>query len=141
LSASNLEFWFDFANTYSYVSAARVDLQGTGLERLAVQRLPREGRYMWRDLQRVCDGYSLPFARPPRFPRGSLLAARTACLASAASEPWPPDFCRAVFRANFAEDREIGDPEEVRAILDSLDLRGRELVERAVTPENKRLLR
>jgi hypothetical protein len=23
LSASNLEFWFDFANTYSYVSAAR----------------------------------------------------------------------------------------------------------------------
>jgi 2-hydroxychromene-2-carboxylate isomerase len=25
LSASNLEFWFDFANTYSYVSAARVE--------------------------------------------------------------------------------------------------------------------
>jgi hypothetical protein len=33
------------------------------------------------------------------------------------------------------------DPEEVRAILDSLDLPGRELVERAVTPENERLLR
>ena len=95
---------------------------------------------MWCDLERPCDGYDLPFARPTRFPRGSLLAG-TACLASAASEPWLPDFCRAVFRANFAEYREIGDPEEVRAILDSLDVPGREPVERAVTPENKRLLR
>jgi hypothetical protein len=85
---------------------------------------PAKGRSMWRDLERLCDGYGLPFARPTRFPRGSLLAARTACLASAASEPWLPDFCRADFRANFAEDREIGDPEEVRAILDSLDLPG-----------------
>jgi 2-hydroxychromene-2-carboxylate isomerase len=63
------------------------------------------------------------------------------CLASAASEPWLPGFCRAVFRANFAEDREIGNPEEIRAILDSLDVPGRELVKRAGTPENKQLLR
>lgn len=102
---------------------------------------PAKGRYMWRDVERLCDGYGIPFARPTRFPRIGLLAARVACLASAASEPWLPDFCLAVFRANFAEDREIGDPEEVRAILDALDLPGRELVERAGTPENKLLLR
>jgi 2-hydroxychromene-2-carboxylate isomerase len=96
---------------------------------------------MWRDLERLCEGYGIPFARPTRFPRSGLLAARVACLASAASEPWLPDFCLAVFRANFVEDREIGDLEEVRAILDSLNLPGRELIERAGTPENKQLLR
>jgi 2-hydroxychromene-2-carboxylate isomerase len=102
---------------------------------------PFKGRHMWRDLERLCDRYGIPFARPSRFPRSGLLATRVVCLASAASEPWLPGFCRAVFRANFAEDREIGNPEEIRAILDSLDVPGRELVERAGTPENKRLLR
>ena len=96
---------------------------------------------MWRDLERLCDKYAIPFARPARFPRSGLLAARVACLASAASEPWLPGFCLSVFRANFVEDREIGDPEEIREILDSLDLPGQELVEQAGTPENKRLLR
>ncbi len=161
LSASRLEFWFDFGSTYSYVSAARIEeeteaagvpvswkpfllgpiFKEQGWDDSPFNVYPAKGRYMWRDLERLCDGYVIPFARPTRFPRSGLLAARVACLASAASEPWLPDFCLAVFRANFAEDREIGDPEEVRAILDSLDLPGRELAERAGTPENKRLLR
>jgi len=161
LSASKLEFWFDFGSTYSYVSAARIEgeaeaagvpvswepfllgpiFKEQGWDDSPFNVYPAKGRYMWRDLERLCDGYGIPFARPTRFPRSGLLAARVACLAGAASEPWLPDFCLAVFRANFAEDREIGDPEEVRAILNSLDLPGRELVERAGTPENKRLLR
>ena len=78
---------------------------------------PAKGRYMWRDLERLCEGYGIPFARPSRFPRDGLLAARVACCL-AKSEPWLPEFVRAVFRANFAEDREIGDAAEIREILD-----------------------
>jgi 2-hydroxychromene-2-carboxylate isomerase len=48
---------------------------------------------------------------------------------------------RAVFRANFAEDREISEPAEVRSILDSLGLPGERLVEKAQEPENKLRLR
>ncbi|HZC18459.1 MAG TPA: DsbA family protein, partial [Rubrobacteraceae bacterium] len=50
-------------------------------------------------------------------------------------------FARAVFRANFAEDREIGVAAEIRSILDSLGRPGARLVEQAQAPENKLRLR
>ncbi len=102
---------------------------------------PAKGRYMWRDVERLCARYRLPFAKPSRFPRDSLLAARVACLAKEMSEPWLPEFVRAVFRANFAEDREIENAAEVRSILDSLGQPGSRLVEQAQAPENKLRLR
>ena len=102
---------------------------------------PAKGRYMWRDMERLCARDDLAFARPSRFPRDGLLAARVACLAGASYEHWLPDFVRAVFRANFVEDREIGDPTEIRSILDELVQPGTGLVERTQTAENKRRLR
>src|SRR5207245_194971 len=52
-------------------------------------RYPAKGRYMWRDLERLCAKYGLPFRRPSVFPRSSLLAARVA--RTAAAEPWCGD--------------------------------------------------
>ena len=102
---------------------------------------PAKGRYMWRDMERLCAKYGIPFAWPSRFPRNGLLAARVACLASERSETWLAGFVRAVFRANFAEDREIGDAVEIRAILDGLGRPGAGLVEQAQELENKQRLR
>ncbi len=102
---------------------------------------PAKGRYMWRDMERLCAKYGIPFARLSRFPRDGLLAVRVACLASAKLEPWLPEFVRAVFRANFAEDREFGDAVEIWSILDELGQPGAELVEQAQTTENKQRLR
>jgi 2-hydroxychromene-2-carboxylate isomerase len=48
---------------------------------------------------------------------------------------------RAVFRANFVEDREIGDAAEVCSILDALGLPGARIVERSEVPENRERLR
>jgi len=48
---------------------------------------------------------------------------------------------RAVFRANFAEDREIGNAAQVGLILDSIGLPGERIVERAQAPDNKLRLR
>ena len=73
---------------------------------------------MWRDLERQCAGLAIPFKRPSRFPRNGLMAARIASVA--AGEGWCPAFTRAVFRANFAEDREIGEAGTLREILESL---------------------
>jgi 2-hydroxychromene-2-carboxylate isomerase len=96
---------------------------------------------MWRDVERLCTKYRIPFTRPSRFPRNGLLAARIACLAKATSEPWLPEFTRVVFQANFAEDREIGDPAELRSILDSLGQSGAQLIDQAQALENKVRLR
>jgi 2-hydroxychromene-2-carboxylate isomerase len=161
VTTSDLEFWYEFGSTYSYLSASRIeDLAHTagvtvswrpfllgpifkeqGWEDSPFNVYPAKGRYMWRDMERLCAKYGVPFARPSRFPRTGLLAARVACLASAQFEPWLPDFVRAVFRANFAEDREIGDEVEIRSILDELSQPGAELVEQAQMPENKQRLR
>ncbi len=92
---------------------------------------------MWRDMERQGVKYRIPFTKPSRFPRNGLLATRVACLAKATSGRWLPGFVRAVFRANFAEDREIGDPAVIRSILDSLGQPGAQLVEQAQAPENK----
>jgi hypothetical protein len=65
--------------------------------------------------------------------RNGLLAARVAC--RFASEPWIAGFAKAVFHANFGEDREIYDPEVVIAGLNGLGLNGQLILEQAQTEE------
>ena len=124
-----LEFWFEFASTYSYPAAMRIEeaarraevdvvwrpfLLGPlfdsqqGLKDLPFNVVPVKGAYMWRDLERICAGYGFEFKRPSIFPRNSLRAARVA--EAAAGQEWKVDFVRAVYRANFARDLDIADP-------------------------------
>ena len=153
-----MHFWFDFASTYSYVAALRVDDEcrraGVELEYrpfllgpifselLRIKdspfnAQPVRGRYMWRDLERLCEKYALPWRRPSAFPRNSVLAARVACAAAESIAA----VTQAIFRANFAEDREIADPDILRAVLDSAGANGSRLVNLAQTPEIKAQLR
>ena len=156
-----MHFWFEFGSTYSYLAAARIETAAAsvglrvrwepfllgpifaeqGWDDSPFNVYPAKGRYMWRDMERLCSKHGIPFAKPSRFPRSGVIAARVACLAKATREPWLPRFVRAVFRANFAEDREIDDAEEVRSILDSLGQPGARIVEQAQTPDNKQRLR
>ncbi|HEV2093436.1 MAG TPA: DsbA family protein [Rubrobacter sp.] len=144
MNTPGVQFWFEFGSTYSYLAAARIEAAAAeagvpvawepfllgpifaeqGWEDSPFNVYPAKGRYMWRDMERLCSGQGIPFAKPSRFPRSGVAAARVACLAKAASEPWLARFTRAVFRANLAEDREIGDAAEIRAILGSLGLAG-----------------
>ena len=154
-----MQFWFEFASTYSYPAALRVEalarrhgvplewkafllgpiFQDQGWNDSPFNLFPVQGRYMWRDLERICADLELPFRRPDRFPQHSVLAARIAC--RFASEPWLPDFARAVFRANFAEDQDIAQPEVLEQCLNRLDLPGAELLQQAQSPDSKALLR
>jgi 2-hydroxychromene-2-carboxylate isomerase len=153
-----MQFWFDFASTYSYVAALRVEdecgragveveyrpfLLGAiftellGIKDSPFNAQPVRGSYMWRDLERLCEKYALPWRRPSVFPRNSLLAARVACCAPAPIGP----LTRAIFRANFAEDRDIADPDVLREVVDSVGSNGAKLVELAGTSNIKAHLR
>lgn len=130
-----MEFWFEFASSYSYLAAMRIEpmARAAGVDVIWRPFLlgpvflslgwndspfniyPPKGRYMWRDLARLAEKYELPFKLPSRFPRNGLLAARVAL--AAGGEPWLPTFSRAVLRANFGEDREISDEAVIREIL------------------------
>ncbi len=133
-----IEFWFEFGSTYSYPAALRIEavIRAAGLE-LAWRPFllgpifkaqgwndspfniyPAKGRYMWRDLERICSSLGLPLRRPSQFPRNGLLAARVACWFQA--EPWLPEFVRQVYLANFAYDRDISDASVIGSILEAL---------------------
>ena len=159
MSRPVVEFWFEFASTYSYLSvmrieraaeAAGVDIEwkpfllgpvflALGWNDSPFNIYPPKGRYMWRDLARLAEGYGLPFQMPSRFPRSALLAARVALLGT--HETWMGDFSRAVMRANFAEDLDIAEPKVIRAILDGLGLPADALLEAAGSEDNKRALK
>jgi 2-hydroxychromene-2-carboxylate isomerase len=136
--APTLDFWFEFASTYSYPAAMRIAecaqargvavrwrpfllgpiFKAQGWNNSPFNLYPAKGRYMWRDLERVCAGVGLPFTRPAVFPQNSLTAARVALVAL--GQDWGEDFCRAVYRAEFGEGRDIGKPESIAAVLTAL---------------------
>jgi 2-hydroxychromene-2-carboxylate isomerase len=130
-----LEFWFEFASTYSYPAVMRIDklaaergvevewrpfLLGPlfhaqqGMEDSPFNVVPVKGTYMWRDLERTCAKYGLPFLKPQRFPQNGLNAARI----SLSLEPKDrPNFVKAVYQANFVHDRDISDLQILHAAL------------------------
>jgi 2-hydroxychromene-2-carboxylate isomerase len=138
---AQLEFWFDFGSTYSYLSAMRIDdlakkagvevtwmpfLLGPifakwGWQTSPFNLFPSKGRYMWRDVERLAAAYGLPLRRPATFPQFALIATRVAM--AAAKESWLPAFCRAVFFREFAEGGEITSDSDVARILQVVGIR------------------
>ncbi|WP_224369015.1 2-hydroxychromene-2-carboxylate isomerase [Hyalangium versicolor] len=158
--SGEVEFWFDFASTYSYVAAMCIEAEAARvgarvlwrpflLGPLFSQQLgikdspfnvnPVRGRYMWRDLERLCVKYGLPWLKPSVFPRNSTLAARVALVG--AEEPWGPGFVRAVYAANFAEDQDISSRALLEALLVKVGADARAVFARAESEENKPRLR
>jgi len=155
IESAPLEFWFEFASTYSYVAAMRIgDLaaragialawkpfllgpifQAQGWNDSPFNLYPVKGRYMWRDMERLCARHGIAFAKPARFPQRSILAARVAL----ALEHEPgyategPAFVRAAYRANFAEGRNIGEHAVVEAALREAGLAPEHWIARAET--------
>jgi 2-hydroxychromene-2-carboxylate isomerase len=133
-----VDFWFDFASTYSYPAAMRADalakaagvtirhrpfllgpiFKAQGWDTSPFNIYEAKGRYMWRDLERLCADLGIAFRRPSPFPQNSLLAARVALAGE--DQSWRDEFCRAVFAAQFAEGRRIDDPAVIGEILNAV---------------------
>jgi 2-hydroxychromene-2-carboxylate isomerase len=151
-----VQFWFEFASTYSYPAAMRVEaarrrnsvewsrccwpiFRSQGWNDSPFNLYPAKGAYMWRDLARVCEELHLPLVQPSQFPRNGLLAARVAC--ACATEPWLPDFVRAVYDANFARDEDISSPAVIARCLESAEQPPEPHLEAAQSEASKAKLR
>jgi 2-hydroxychromene-2-carboxylate isomerase len=159
MTQPTLDFWFDFASSYSYPAAmrARALAAAAGVEvkfrpfllgpifkaqawtTSPFNLYPAKGRYMWRDLERVCADLSLPFRRPEPFPQNSLLAARVALIGLGAG--WGEQFCIETFRTEFGEGRPIDDPVTVMEILAGLNIAADPVLALAQSEDNKARLR
>ena len=157
---ASIEFWYEFGSTYSYPAALRIErlaekvgvevrwrpfLLGPIFQTLGWNDSPfnifaAKGRYMWRDLERVCEAEGLPLRLPPvKFPQNGLKAARIALVGE--GEDWTPSFTRAVFAANYAEQKDISEDATLSTILGALGVDAEAALAAANTPKNKDALR
>ena len=158
MTARVVEFLFEFASTYSYPAAMRVERVARAAGVALVWRpfllgpifatqgwndspfnlYPVKGAYMWRDLERICAREGLPLNLPPmRFPQNGLKAARLAILEQA----WAPNFVRAVYTANFAERKGIADDVVLAEILTQVGADPAAALAAANAPANKERLK
>jgi 2-hydroxychromene-2-carboxylate isomerase len=159
MNDATLDFYFDFASTYSYPAAMRIGalaqaagvtvrwrpfllgpvFKAQGWDTSPFNLYPAKGRYMWRDLERVCAKLELPFCRPDPFPQPSLLAARVAH--AGLDDGWGAAFCRAAFAAEFGEGRQIGEEAVLADLLQGLGVAPAPVLARARSEDNKARLR
>lgn len=145
MSQPVLDFFYEFASPYSYLSAVRIDALAEALEVEVRWRpfllgpifrdqgwgtspfniYPAKGRYMWRDVGRRSAARGLPFLRPDPFPQNGLLAARCVLAAPRADRATAT---RAIFHAGFGEGGRIADPDVLRPALDAAGLDGAALL-------------
>jgi 2-hydroxychromene-2-carboxylate isomerase len=159
MAMPTLDFWLEYASTYSYPAAERIAaaaratgvsirwrpfllgpiFQAQGWNTSPFNIYPQKGCYMWRDLERICESLDLPLRRLGQFPQNSILAARVALIGFA--EGWGEEFSRAVYRAEFGEGGNIGDPAVIARLLGELKRDAAGVLERAQAAENKARLR
>jgi 2-hydroxychromene-2-carboxylate isomerase len=157
---AEIEFWYEFASTYSYPAAMRVEkvaapkgvavrwrpfllgpiFGAQGWTDSPFNLYPAKGRNMWRDLERICEAEDLPLKQPPfRFPQNGLKAARIAL--AGVTDGWTPAFTRAVYTANFAEQKDIADDGVLATILGKLGVDAEHAVSAANSSDNKQALK
>jgi 2-hydroxychromene-2-carboxylate isomerase len=131
----SLTFWYEFASTYSWLAAERIEalaasagvevawrpfllgpiFAAQGWAGSPFNLYPAKGRNMWRDMERQCALMGLPPPkRPDPFPQNSLLAAR---IATALPSAVRARFSCTVYRAQFAQGRSIADRSVMAEIL------------------------
>lgn len=129
-----VEFYFDFGSPYSYlaykalpaIAAARGAqiawrpmllggvFKATGNH--SPVEIPAKGKWLQQDLQRWAARYGAVFRHNPHFPINTLVLMRGAVGMQMRGSDFPR-YVATVFRAMWAEPRNLGDPVELAAVL------------------------
>lgn len=159
MSSRTLEFWYDHASNYSYLSAMRIDalaashgvavtwrpfllgpiFKAQGWTSSPFNIYPAKGRYMIRDMERLALARGIPFVMPDPFPANSLLAGRIATAGIASG--WTPAFSRAAFTAQFGGGADIANPSVLTKLLTDIGLPADTILAEAQAEATKLALR
>jgi 2-hydroxychromene-2-carboxylate isomerase len=153
----SLEFWYDFSSPWGYLGSTQVEqvaaragaevlwrpfllgglFRDIGTADVPIAAFPAaKQRYVGMELERFARSYGVPFHFPSRFPVRSILPLRVALAAGGAIAR----VSHAIFRAFWADDRDIASPEELARILGEAGF-DPALVDRASDPDVKEQLK
>jgi 2-hydroxychromene-2-carboxylate isomerase len=130
-----IEFWFDFSSPYSYLASEKIEelaarygrqvefkptllgviFRTTGGVPLT-ELVPPKASYFAKDFARSARYAGVPFRQPSTFPIATVGTARAFLWLQSQDEALARRFLHAAFRAYFAQDRNIGEPEVIAAL-------------------------
>lgn len=124
-----IDFYFDFSSPYGYLASTRIDALGARFGRQVrwhpillgavfkvsggapLTTIPLKGEYALHDMARSARLFDVPFRLPRRFPIPTQHAARLTLWVQQADEAAAKRVAAALYRAYFADDRDISNPD------------------------------
>ena len=124
-----IEFYFDFSSPYGYLASTRIDALAGKHGRTVnwhpillgavfkvtnsapLASIPLKGPYSARDMARTARLMGVPFSLPSKFPIPTQAAARVTLWVQGADAQDAKTLAGALYRAYFAEDRDISSAE------------------------------
>jgi 2-hydroxychromene-2-carboxylate isomerase len=157
--AQPIDFYFDFSSPYGYFASAKIDeiahrhgrnivwrpiLLGA-VFKITGQRplpsIPLKGSYTNHDLVRTARLFGLPFKLPTKFPIAGQAPSRAYYWLADRDAALGRNFVQALYRAYFAEDRDISNPEVTANVAAKLGINREELLQALNDPAVKERLR
>ena len=138
MDKSPIDFYFEFSSPYVYIASQLVDdvarRTGRGMRwrpfllgpvfkatgQAPLTEIPMKGEYSKRDFTRSARYHQVPFRMPSKFPIGTVAALRAFYWVQDRDEAKAQALAKALYKAFFAEDRDIGPPEVVLDIAASV---------------------
>ena len=130
-----IEFWFDFSSPYSYLASEKIEELAARYGRTVAfkptllgvifrttggvpltELVPPKANYFVHDFERSARFAGVPFRKPSVFPIATVNAARAFVWLQQRDEALAARFLHAAFRAYFAQDRNLAEPEVLAAV-------------------------
>ncbi|HEY4163534.1 MAG TPA: 2-hydroxychromene-2-carboxylate isomerase [Dongiaceae bacterium] len=158
-SGKPIEFWFDFSSPYGYLASHRIDAIGEEFGRDVLWRpyllgvvfkstgqgplvqQPLRGPYHLRDMERSARKLKVPMILPEGFPMATVAASRAFYWLEERDRRKARDLAKALYRAAFAQGRNISTPEVVAEVAAEIGIDREELKAGMADPAIRERLR
>ena len=153
-----IRFYFDFASPYAYFAAREIDALAAEFGRTVVWRpilmwavlkahgiaapmeTPAKKAYMLADMKRSAAYFGAPYVHPVKLPLSSHLAGRLYHAVESESPETARELARRLFKAFFADQRDISDEATLVALAADVAITADEAVEGMKGPRGRALL-
>lgn len=157
--ANAIDFYFDFSSPYGYFASTKIDeiaakhgrsvmwrpiLLGVIFKitgRQPLPTIPLKGSYSKHDFARTARLFGVPYKAPSKFPVAGQVPSRAFYWVGDRDPVLARTLAQALFRAYFAEDRDISSPEVTANVAAKLGVNRDELVQALDDPAVKERLK